>query len=88
MYDKYLLKSGEDLKVIAQKFNTSIEVLKELNNLENVNYLRAGMEIVVPKNKEQYFEYYTIEKGDTVFMGNNEYLKNKNYEKCYYNYRW
>ncbi len=67
MYDKYLLKDGEDLEVIAQRFNTSVRVLKELNNLENSDYLRAGMEIVVPKNKEQYFEYYTIEKGDNLY---------------------
>ena len=33
MYDKYLIKHGEDLKTIAKKFNTEESVILELNNI-------------------------------------------------------
>ncbi|MBQ6687109.1 MAG: LysM peptidoglycan-binding domain-containing protein [Bacilli bacterium] len=67
MFDKYIVKTGDDLSKIAQKFNTSIDYLQEVNNIYYENALRAGMEIIVPKNNEIYFEYYTIEKGDSLY---------------------
>lgn len=72
MYDRYKIQSGENLETVAHKFNTTVEVLKDINNLYYVDNLREGTDIIVPKNAETYFNYYTIEKGDTVFMGNNE----------------
>lgn len=27
---------------------------------------------IKPSNNSEYFDYYTINKGDTIFMGNNE----------------
>ncbi len=68
MYDKYLVKQGDNLEIIAKKFNTTVDMLKDINNMEYNSYLRQGMEIIVPKNKEQYFEYYTIEKGDNLYQ--------------------
>lgn len=67
MFDKYRIKPNEDLKYIASKFNTKPEVLMDINNIYFPDELRAGMEIVVPKNKEQYFNYYTIEAGDSLY---------------------
>ena len=64
MFDKYTIKQGDNLEIIAKKFNTTVDMLKDINNMEYSTLLRQGMEIIVPKNKEQYFEYYTIEKGD------------------------
>ncbi len=67
MYDKYLIQSGDSLETIAKKFNTKGDVILELNNIPFPDMLRAGKEIIVPINKEQYFEYYTIQKGDTLY---------------------
>ena len=67
MFDKYVLKSGEDLAKVACKFNTSVDYLKEINNLYYIDGLRQGMEIVVPKNTQAYFEFYTIERGDSLY---------------------
>ena len=39
----------------------------DINNIYFPNELRVGMEIVVPQNKEQYFNYYTIEAGDSLY---------------------
>lgn len=67
MFDKYLVKSSDNLKIIAEKFNTNVLTLMDLNNLFSENDLRAGMELVVPKNKEQYFNIYVIESGDSLY---------------------
>ncbi|HIS18434.1 MAG TPA: LysM peptidoglycan-binding domain-containing protein [Candidatus Coprovivens excrementavium] len=67
MYDKYLIQSGDSLETIAKKFNTKEDIILELNNIPFPDMLRAGKEIIVPINKEQYFEYYTIQKGDTLY---------------------
>ena len=67
MYDKYLIQQGDSLTTIAEKFHTKEKIILELNNIPFPDMLRAGKEIIVPINKEQYFEYYTIKKGDTLY---------------------
>lgn len=73
MYDKYLIKHGEDLASVAKKFNTKESIIMDLNNIPFPDMIRAGKEIIVPIKKEQYFEYYTIKKGDTLYGIAREY---------------
>lgn len=73
MYDKYLIRAGEDLSSIAKKFNTKESIIMDLNNIPFPDMIRAGKEIIVPINKEKYFEYYTIKKGDTLYGIAREY---------------
>ena len=67
MYDKYLIEKGEDINSIAKKFLTKESVLMEINNIPFPDYFREGKEIIVPINKEKYFEYYTIKKADSLY---------------------
>ena len=67
MYDKYLIGYGDTLSKIAKKFNTKEDIIMELNNIPFPDMIRAGKEIIVPINKEKYFDYYTIEKGDSLY---------------------
>ncbi len=67
MYDKYLLKKGENLEQVAKRFHTDVDILKNINNIYYDDCIRAGMDIIVPKNKENYFNYYVIEKGDNLY---------------------
>lgn len=73
MYDKYLIKQGDSLSSIAKKFNTKEKIILDLNNIPFPDMLRAGKEIIVPINKEKYFEYYTIKKGDSLYGIAREY---------------
>ena len=68
MYDKYLIKEGETLEDIASKFNTSVDMILNINDIYSREYLRAGEEIIVPKNQESYFTYYTVNQGDTLYQ--------------------
>jgi len=67
MYDKYLIQHGDTLRSIANKFNTDEAIIMELNNLPYPDMIREGREIIVPLNKEQYFDYYTIKQGDNLY---------------------
>lgn len=68
MYDKYLIKEGETLEDIASKFNTSVDMILNINDIYSREYLRAGEEIIVPKNQESYFTYYTVNQGDSLYQ--------------------
>lgn len=67
MFDKYSIKKGESLENVAKMFNTNVDVLKQINNIYYDDMVRAGMDIIVPKNRDQYFNYYVIEKGDNLY---------------------
>lgn len=67
MYDKYLIRYGDDLSKIAKRFNTTEKTILEINNIPFPDMIREGKEIIVPINKEKYFEYYIVEKGDTLY---------------------
>lgn len=67
MFEKYSLKNGENLESVAKMFNTDVEMLKSINNIYFDDQIRIGMDIIVPKNKEQYFNYYVIESGDNLY---------------------
>ncbi len=68
MYDKYLIKEGETLEDIASRFNTSLDMILSINDIYSREYLRAGEEIIVPKNQESYFTYYTVNQGDSLYQ--------------------
>ncbi len=67
MFDKYLIKSGDTLEGIAKKYHTTLDNILDLNNVRYMSDLRVGNEIIVPKEKEMYFNTYLIEKGDNLY---------------------
>lgn len=67
MFDKYLIKPTDNLRTIAEKFNTDPRAIMELNHIYYESDIRAGMEIIIPKNKQQYFTIYKIESGDSLY---------------------
>lgn len=62
--EEYTIKKGDTLYSIAKKFNTTVEKLKQLNNLTS-NTLTIGNIIVIPK--QDYSSTYTVKKGDTLY---------------------
>lgn len=67
MFDQYRIKKGETLRSVAKKFSTNETTLKDLNNIYYSDSIREGMDIIVPKNTNTYFSYYTIEAGDSLY---------------------
>lgn len=59
----YIVASGDTLYSIAKEFNTSVDKLKEINNLSN-NLLSVGQKLFIPVVEEMT---YVVKKGDTLY---------------------
>lgn len=66
MYNVYKILEGDTLESIASKFNTTVNELMNMNNLDETS-LRASDQIIVPETSKKYFEYYTVKKGDSIY---------------------
>lgn len=75
-FESYTIKRGDTLYSIAKEFDTTVDYLKQINNL-TTNTLIVGAKILVPKkgNSTNTTVYYTVKRGNTIFMENNEYMK-------------
>ena len=71
MYKIYKVKSGDTLESIARKFNTSVNNLLDINGID---YINVDQMIVVPNNtNNEWFEIYTVKKGDNLYSLANKY---------------
>lgn len=68
MYQIYKVNPNDTLASIAQKFNTTIDELRRINGM-GLNYmLNPEIYIVVPKNQDNIYRIYTVEKGDNLYQ--------------------
>ena len=65
MYDTYTIENGDTIDSISSKFNSSPEVIYQLNGY--VLDLAPGNTLVVPRVTSNYFDYYKVTKGDTLY---------------------
>jgi len=63
--DIYIIKEGETIDEIAQRFNLTIEDIQSVNDIDLYN-LNPGDAINIPFILSQDFIYYVIEQGDTL----------------------
>lgn len=69
----HVVKAGESLYSIAQKYNTTVEELKRLNNLTS-NNLSVGQRLKIPMSSMNMTDnYYTVKAGDTLYSIANRY---------------
>lgn len=80
----YTVQNGDSLWKIANRFGTTINELKRVNNLTNDN-LRVGQVLKIPNNNNMAGETtYTVKSGDSLWKIANQYgititeLKNAN----------
>lgn len=67
MFESYRLKKNEDLFSVAKKYNTTVKTLQDINNIYYLDDIREDMEIIVPTESKDYFNYYVVEKGDNLY---------------------
>lgn len=68
MYKIYQIGMGDTLESVSDKFNTSIDKIKTLNGIKSDVILQPGGFIIVPTNQSNdYYGFYIIKKGDTIY---------------------
>ena len=66
-FDFYIVEKGDSLWKIAKEFNIPLPELIDINNLKNLT-LSIGQTLLVPKsNKNTTDNFYTVEKGDSLW---------------------
>ena len=79
----YIVRSGDTLYSIANKYGMTVDELKALNNLTN-NTLSIGQKLVVNEGNAATLDTYTVKAGDTLYSIARKYgitvdaLKNAN----------
>ena len=71
----YIVQKGDTLYGISKKYNTSVQSIKELNNLSS-NNLSIGQKLIISNNNESNpFEciVYTVKKGDSLYSISKKY---------------
>ena len=48
-YINYTVKKGDTLTKIAKQFNTTIIKLATINNIQNINFIKVGQNLLIPK---------------------------------------
>lgn len=66
----YVVKKGDSLWLIANKYDTTIEKIKTTNNLTS-NLLSVGQVLIIPSTSE--YKTYTVQKGDSLWLIANKY---------------
>lgn len=66
MFERYVVKYGDTLESIANNYGSMPSIIRDINNLYNLN-IREGMELIVPKENKEYFNYYKVVSGDTIY---------------------
>ena len=67
----YVVKSGDSLWSIANKFNTTVTALKEKNNLSS-DLLNIGQRLIIPSSKEEE-QVYIVVAGDSLWSIANKF---------------
>ncbi len=69
----YTVKKGDSLWLIANKYGTTIDELKNANNLKS-NTLSIGQTLIIPEKKENTNKIsYVVKKGDSLWLIANKY---------------
>jgi len=73
-YITYIVKKGDSLYSIANSYNTTVDEIKRLNNL-NTNLLSIGQSLRIPTKTPSTNNYitYTVRRGDSLYKIANAY---------------
>ena len=67
MYEIYKVLETDTLDKIANKYGTTVGELAQINGISMNSVLTSGQQLVVPVNRQQPYQYYTVKKGDNIY---------------------
>ena len=45
----YVLQEGDSLSLLAQRFGTTVRLLREINDISDLNAIRPGTRLLIPQ---------------------------------------
>ncbi|EGT5620530.1 LysM peptidoglycan-binding domain-containing protein, partial [Clostridium perfringens] len=84
--EKYTLKEDEKLSDVAKKFtgtctvNSSLNIIKSLNQISNTSSIESGDTVLVPVNAFQDGKKYSVKEGDTWYSIARKHYPKYNHE--------
>ena len=67
MYKIYNVKSGENIDAIARKMEATSDAIRKINGFRSDYEVKFGEQLVVPSDREQLFDVYIVNRGDTMY---------------------
>ncbi len=67
MYTIYQVEYGDTINSIANKTNTTMQNIKDINGINNDSELVVGSLVIVPKQGDKVFENYKVKAGDSIY---------------------
>ena len=67
MYKIYQVEFGDTLDIIANKTNTTVENIKDINGFNSDEDLVVGSLIIVPRMENKMFHTYIVKQGDSIY---------------------
>lgn len=64
---EYVVRSGDTLWLLSQRYGTTVAELKRLNNLTS-DELRIGQVLLIPTGQTPSYFEYTVRSGDTLWL--------------------
>ncbi len=64
---EYVVRSGDTLWLLAQRYGTTVDAIKSLNGLTS-NMLNIGQVLKIPAATENPYFEYTVRSGDTLWL--------------------
>ena len=62
-FQKYVVQGGDNLYSIAQKYNTTVDMIAKLNGLDEKGYIYPNQELLIPTKN---YRFYITKEGDTL----------------------
>ena len=69
---RYVVKAGDSLWLIAQKYGTTVEEIRNLNGLTS-DMLSIGQVLIIPADAARPYIEYTVKAGDSLWLIANRY---------------
>jgi membrane-bound lytic murein transglycosylase D len=66
LFKDHVVKKGENLSYLAEKYKVSVSALMTANNLRSKHVLKIGQRLLIPATSEVTVQTYRVKRGDTL----------------------
>lgn len=68
MYKIYKIEAGDTFESVAKKFNTTVDMLKRINGMNEEDNILVSQYLIVPVERGVLFDIYVVQPGDNMYQ--------------------